>query len=113
MTAVMLVVTALVLVRWKPSARSRSLSEISALSAPPARIVARSGDWARYARREPASRVVPPRSASGASRHARLALPVRQDDFCQVRYRTFTVETACATYFIPGGLKGREPLAFM
>mgnify|MGYP000244713972 CR=1 FL=1 len=38
----------------------------------------RAGDATRSARREPASRVVPPRSASGAWRHARLALPVRQ-----------------------------------
>jgi len=37
-TALTLVVTALVIVRWKPSARSRSLSDISTLSAPPARI---------------------------------------------------------------------------
>jgi|GEM_PF-3102442 len=36
------------------------------------------GDCAHYVRRDPASRVVPPRSASGAWRHARLALPVRQ-----------------------------------
>jgi|GEM_PF-6385130 len=39
-----------------------------------------SGDSGRFAPREPASRVVPPRSASGApaSRHARLALPVHR-----------------------------------
>jgi len=39
-----------------------------------------SGPLRRLHEREPASRVVPPRSASGAptSRHARLALPVRR-----------------------------------
>jgi len=96
-TAVVLVVTALVLVRWKPSARSRSLSDISVLSAPPARIGVAE---ATPLRRDPASRVVPPRSASGASRHARLALPVRQGtQSVGVSHRTFTVEPACATYF--------------
>jgi len=37
-------------------------------------------DYAPNGRRELASRVVAPRSASGAWRHARLALPVRQGD---------------------------------
>jgi hypothetical protein len=61
-------------------------------------------DSVRFAHRDPASRVVPPRSASGAWRHARLALPVRQGRVCGIGYRSFRVETACATYFIPGGL---------
>jgi len=74
--------TALVIVRWKPSAGSRSLSGISALSAPPARILARSDDSVRFAHREPAS---PFQSARGDDRG--------------VGYRTFTVETACATRF--------------
>jgi len=71
---------------------------------------ARSGDQGPSAR-EPASRVVPPRSASGAWRHARLALPVRQEDVCGVGYRSIQGETACATHIVPGGLKGRGPLA--
>jgi len=55
----------------------------------------RSGDHGPPAR-ELASRVVPPRSASGAWRHARLALPVRQGCLCWDSHRTFYVETACA-----------------
>jgi hypothetical protein len=54
-----------------------------------------------------------PRSDSPASHHTRLALPVRQGDVCRVGYRPFIVETACATYFVPGGLKGRGPLALV
>ena len=42
---------------------------------------------------------------------ARLALPVRQGDDCGIGYRTFHVETACATDFVPAGLKGRGALA--
>jgi len=91
--------------------RSLEPRGISALSAPPARILARASDCAPSGRRDPASRVVPPRSASGAWRHARLALPVRQGDVCRAGYRTINAMTACATYFIPGGLKGRGPLA--
>jgi len=53
------------------------------------------------------------RSASGASRHARLALPVRQDDLCGISCLPFDGVTACATYFVPGGLKGRGSLAFI
>jgi hypothetical protein len=56
-------------------------------------------DSVRFAHRDPASRVVPPRSASGAWRHARLALPVRQGRVCGIGYRSFHVETACATGF--------------
>jgi len=78
-TAIAFVLTALVIVGWKPSARSRSLSGISALSAPPARI-------------EPAQATPLPMVA-----RARLALPVRQEDVCGVGYRAFTVETACVT----------------
>jgi len=55
--------TAAMIMRWKPSARSRSLRGISALSAQPARI-------------EPAQRL-----GSLRSPRARLALPVRQG-FC-------------------------------
>jgi len=33
--------------------------------------------------------------------------------FCGVGYRTFHGEAACATYFVPGGLKGRGSLAFI
>jgi len=44
-------VTALTIVRWKPSTRSRSLSGISSFASL-TRIVARSDDSARYARRE-------------------------------------------------------------
>jgi hypothetical protein len=78
-TVLTLVVTAVVLVRWKPSARSRSLSGIFSLSAPPTRI-------------EPAQRL-----RSLRSPRAHLALPVRQDMFCGDGYRPFNVETACAT----------------
>jgi len=58
-------------------------------------------DSVRLAHHERASRVVPPRSASGApaSRHARLALPVRQDIFCGDGYRPFNVEAVCETRF--------------
>jgi len=90
-TAVTPVATALDSVRWKPSARSRSLSGISALSAPPARILARS---ATPLRREPAS---PFQSA--------------RDEICGVGYQTFYVETALCNQIFPGGLKGRGALA--
>jgi len=40
----------------------------------------------RPSAREPVSRVVPLRSTSGASRHARLALPVRQGGVCVIGY---------------------------
>jgi len=55
---------------------------------------ARAGDCVRSAHREPAS---PFQSA--------------RETFCGVGYRTFHVETACATHIVPGGLKGRGPLA--
>jgi len=71
--------TPLVLVRWKPSTRSQSLSDISALSAPPARIGIAE---ATLLRRERAS---PFQSARNV--------------ICGVGYRSFNVETACATYF--------------
>jgi len=32
------------------------------------------------------------------------------DDVCGTGHRTIHVETACATYFVPGGLKGRGPV---
>jgi len=67
-TAVVLVVTELVLVRWKPSARSRSLSGISALGHPHRAALARIG---------PAQATI---LASLA--RARLALPVRQEEIC-------------------------------
>jgi len=70
-----LVVTALVLVRWKPSAGSRSLRDISTLSAPPA--------WIGVAQATP---------AFGPRAH--LALPVRQEAICGGSYRPFHVETA-------------------
>jgi len=57
---------------------------------------ARSGDSAHCVRREPVS---PFQSARRCSRG--------------VGHRRYNVETACATYFVPGGLKGRGPLAFM
>ena len=81
-TVVAISVTALVIVRWKPSERSRSLSGISALSAQPARIVARSGDWAHCVRRE---RTSPFQSA--------------RDDVCGIGYRAIHVETTCETIF--------------
>jgi len=56
----------------------------------------RAGDSARSARRERAS---PFQSARGT--------------FCGTGYRTIIVETACAANIVPGGLKGRGPLAFM
>jgi len=59
-TAVAGPATAVIGVRWKPSAGSRPLSEISALSAPPAQIVAHS-------------------ATTGLRPRARLALPVRQE----------------------------------
>jgi len=31
-------------------------------------------------------------------------------DVCGDGYRPFKVKSACATYFVPGGLKGREAL---
>jgi len=79
-------VTAVIVVRWKPSARSRSLSGIFSLEQPHrsalARIVARSSDFGRFAPRDPAS---PFQSARGSVRGG--------------GYRPFHVETACATYF--------------
>jgi len=69
----------------------RALSTARADSCPRRRL--------RPSAREPASRVVPPRSASGAWRHARLALPVRQGSVCGIGHRTIHVEAACATRF--------------
>jgi hypothetical protein len=40
----------------------------------------------------------PLRRPRASSPRARLALPVRQDEICGEGYRTFTVQTACATY---------------
>jgi len=69
-------------IRALRTARLRLRRALSRPVAPrTARIVARSGDFARSARRDPAS---PFQSARG--------------DFCGVSYRTFHVETACATY---------------
>jgi len=67
--------TAVIVVRWKPSARSRSLSGISALSAPPAQIG-------------------PAQATTAFGPRPRLALPVRQDMFCGDGYRPFSAETA-------------------
>jgi|GEM_PF-3165295 len=71
----------------------------------------RSGDFTRFARREPASRVVPPRSASGAWRHARLALPVRQGRSLWGRLPSVERRDSLSNVHSPGGLKGRGPLA--
>ena len=92
-TRAALVLTALATVRWKPSAGSRSLSDISALSAPPARIgVAQATLVASL----PAS---PPRPSSPPGRCLWVRLPDihRRESLCNPN--------------IPGGLKGRGPLA--
>jgi len=55
---------------------------------------ARSGDSVRSAHRQ---RPSPFQSARGI--------------FVEVSFRTIQVKTACATYFVPGGLEGRGGLA--
>jgi len=60
---------------------------------------------------KPASRVVPPRSASGGSRHARLALPVRQGYSMYGQLPSVPRRDGLCHRYLPGGLKGRGPVA--
>jgi len=83
-------------VRWKPSAGSRSLTGIFSLEHPHRAALARIG---------------PAQATPAFGPRPRLALPVRQDEICEAGYRTFHVGTACATYFVLGGLKGRGSVA--
>jgi len=73
--------TARDVMQWKPSACSRSLPGISALSAPPARILARADDSAPDGRRDPASPFQSARSilAGSATGRSTLRRPVHPE----------------------------------
>jgi len=91
-------VTALVIVRWKPSARSRSLRDISALSAPPARIrVAQATLLPSVAASPPHGSSLPVRQVARGATHAspfqsargevcegQPPIIPRRDDLCNV-----------------------------
>jgi len=107
-TSVALLAIAVVIVKWKPSARSRSLREISALSARPARIgpaqatkVDASPSHGSFlpvrqvARR--ATQASPFQSARGYILCGRPPNVPPRDSLCNG--------------ILPGGLKGRGPLA--
>jgi len=72
--AVVLVVTAVIVVRWKPSAGSRSLRDISALEHPDhaalARIVARAGDSGLRPATPPHGSFLPVRPVARGATHA-------------------------------------------
>ena len=101
---------ALHVVRWKPSTRSRSLRGISALSAPPARIVARAATELHASASRPSS---PPGISlrRGAFDRSTLNQPIQRCTSRQPVQRSTSNQPVRRC--VPGGLKGRGPLALV
>jgi hypothetical protein len=69
-----------------------------------------SGDHGPAAREPSHGSCLPVRPVARGATHVSPFQSARES-VCGVGYRTFHVETACETHFVPGGLKGRGPLA--